>query len=635
MRSLLFLLLFQYVFFGAVAGDEQLLRLDVAEPETGKEIRFTYGGPAAKLLVSVFTLYYNNGHAVKWMTLQGKTGPDGVSGKFILPDSVLAFCIKPNIYRNGKEAYPFPVYKNGQPVKGALIATGQFYYNYRFYTGLEDNPKAIALFQKEFQQHPGLKPKYLLSYYRNGVFGYSILGAQMEKTWLDSVQKGSDERFLHGLYMLASGSRVVDDEVKERLKRELLAKYPFGELALDSVLPPAIQKARNGEPEEILLLEKKYAPLAATGKFDEVYSQITPQLFWRKKYAEAHVFLHKIRSAELLIKSYVDASSALIAARAELDSALNYMRKALDLHSKLLMPLYITNIASWMKDQDYRKAGYLDIYGQVFYLLGEKTEALKQVTEAAKLNVHMISPVEHQLEYLLASGQPAMALEVAHGYVLADRTSDKVRSFLKQAYIETKGTAGYDAYLKGLIRKIDERYVLPEYSKIENKSIDFTLADLDGLPVSLSDYKGKTVVLYFFSPNYSNSARDSINAYFDAQARKAAARKDLVFLGIDRTAIFEDDEVRSKTMRTAKLKEFVREKGYTFKILLDDFHYDPRSSANSYFRVSTSYTSTSLSQFFIIDKKGMVRYKSYPSDQTSPERFAREFTAALKLVVGL
>jgi cytochrome oxidase Cu insertion factor (SCO1/SenC/PrrC family) len=633
MRYLLFLLLFQCVFFGAVAGDEQLLRLDVAEPEAGKEIRFTYGGPAAKLLVSVFTLYYDNGHAVKWMTLQGKTGPDGISGKFVLPDSVLAFCVKPKVYRNGKEAYPFPVYKNGQPVKGALIATGQFYYNYRFYTGIEDNPKAIALFQKEFQQHPDLKPKYLLSYYRNGVFGYGVLGAQMEKTWLDSLQKGSDERFLQGLYMIASGSRVVDDEVKGRLKRELLAKYPFGELALEAVLPSAVQKARDGELEEILVLEKKYAPLAAIGKFDEVYSRITPQLFWGKKYAEAHMFLGKIRADEPRIKSYTEASSALIVARAELDSALSYMRKALDLHSGLQMPLYVTNITSWMKDQDYKRAGYLDIYGQVLYLLGKKTEALKQVTEAAKLNIHTISPVEHQLEYLLGSGQPAIALETAGNYVLADRTSDQVRSFLKQAYLETKGAAGYDAYLRGLIRQVDGKYVLPEYSKIKRKSIDFTLADLDGVPVSLTDYRNKTVVLYFFSPNYSSWGRDSINSYIDAQARKSAGKKDIVFLGIDRTPIFENDESRRKALRIAKLKEFVREKGYTFKILLDDFHFEPWNSVN-YFRVAADYTSDSTAQFFIIDKDGIVRYKSYPTDRTTPERFVREFTAALKFVKG-
>jgi tetratricopeptide (TPR) repeat protein len=631
MRPLLFLLLFQCVFFKLAAREAQMLKLNVECPETGKEIRFTYGGPAAKLLVSVFTLYYDNGHTVKWMTLHGKAGPDGIEGKFILPDSVLAFCIKPDMYRNGKEAYPFPVYKNGQPVEGALIATGQFYYNYRFYSGLEDNPKAIALFQKEFQQHPDLKPKYLLSYYRNGVFGYSVLGAQMEKTWLDSLQKGSDERFLHGLYMIASGSRVVDDEVKERLKRELLAKYPFGELALESVLPSAIQKARNGELEEILLLEKKYAPLAAIGKFDEVYSQITSQLFWGKKYAEAHVFLHKIRSAELGIKSYTEASSTLIAARAELDSALNYMQKALDLHSKLQMPLYITNITSWMKDQDYRRAGYLDIYGQVLYLLGRKTEALKEVTEAAKLNIHTISPVEHQLEYLLGSGQPAMALNIARNYVLADRTSDKVRSFLKQAYLETKGPAGYGMYLKELIRKVDDAYILPEYSKIKRKSIDFTLADLNGLPVSLADYKYKTVVLYFFSPNSIGWAGESINSCFDAQAKNAAGRRDIMFLGIDRTAIFENDESRRKALRMAKLKEFVSERGYTFKVLLDDFYFDPGRSA-SYFRVAADYTSDSFFQFFIIDKKGNVRYKSYPNNQTTPERFIREFTAALKFV---
>jgi peroxiredoxin Q/BCP len=33
---------------------------------------------------------------------------------------------------------------------------------------------------------------------------------------------------------------------------------------------------------------------------------------------------------------------------------------------------------------------------------------------------------------------------------------------------------------------------------LHDKAPDFTLSDQDGRPVSLKDYRGKTVVLYFF-----------------------------------------------------------------------------------------------------------------------------------------
>jgi peroxiredoxin Q/BCP len=33
---------------------------------------------------------------------------------------------------------------------------------------------------------------------------------------------------------------------------------------------------------------------------------------------------------------------------------------------------------------------------------------------------------------------------------------------------------------------------------VNDKALDFTLSDQDGNPVSLQNYRGKTVVLYFF-----------------------------------------------------------------------------------------------------------------------------------------
>jgi peroxiredoxin Q/BCP len=86
---------------------------------------------------------------------------------------------------------------------------------------------------------------------------------------------------------------------------------------------------------------------------------------------------------------------------------------------------------------------------------------------------------------------------------------------------------------------------------------DFTLPDQDGSAVSLSDYKGQTVVLYFYpkadTPGCTTQAcglRDSISAFNDAGA---------VVLGVS------PDPVK-------RVKKFHDGQGLNFTLLADEDH---------------------------------------------------------------
>ena len=80
--------------------------------------------------------------------------------------------------------------------------------------------------------------------------------------------------------------------------------------------------------------------------------------------------------------------------------------------------------------------------------------------------------------------------------------------------------------------------------EIGTKAPDFTLPDQDGNPVSLSDFRGKTVVLYFYprdnTPGCSRQACAFAQAFADFQAL------DAVVLGVSKDSTVSHQKFAAK-----------------------------------------------------------------------------------------
>ncbi|MES2426959.1 MAG: redoxin domain-containing protein [Bacteroidota bacterium] len=227
---------------------------------------------------------------------------------------------------------------------------------------------------------------------------------------------------------------------------------------------------------------------------------------------------------------------------------------------------------------------------------------------------------------------PKRPLITASRYIETGKATLQIKNVLKEAYIKDKGAAdGYDQYYNSLVKKQDVRPPLLEAGKLDVKSIDFTLKDTDGKPVTLSSYKGWPVVLYFFSMDFNTPQRKAFNTAFNKIVAGHAGRN-TVFLGIDRTSVSETDEANGMQLRIEKVNNFLAQNNLNFKVLLDVFHRDPSSTARSYYAVADTYSSGDVCQFYVIDKTGIVRYKSFPYSPMPVDQFDRELTAALKLV---
>ena len=115
-------------------------------------------------------------------------------------------------------------------------------------------------------------------------------------------------------------------------------------------------------------------------------------------------------------------------------------------------------------------------------------------------------------------------------------------------------------------------------------SYEFTLQDLEGKPISLSDYKGKIVFIDFWA-TWCPPCRMSI-PYVEKLYQKYKKSEDIVVLGIN---LQEDKDTITKFMQKQKMN---------YPILLSDN------------KVISNYKISSIPQFFLIDRNGDL-YNKY------------------------
>jgi peroxiredoxin len=119
--------------------------------------------------------------------------------------------------------------------------------------------------------------------------------------------------------------------------------------------------------------------------------------------------------------------------------------------------------------------------------------------------------------------------------------------------------------------------------QVGNEAPNFTLTALDGKLISLSDYRGKPVILNFWYATCPGCLAEmpGMQKFYAAQH---AAGKDVVVLGIN---IVDD---------APTARQFVQERGVTYPVVLDQ-----NQQVLTLYRVNVTPTS------YFIDRKGIIR----------------------------
>lgn len=286
----------------------------------------------------------------------------------------------------------------------------------------------------------------------------------------------------------------------------------------------------------------------------------------------------------------------------------------------MLYKMAIDNVEQLKKEQNkgdlqvamFGYPTYLSSYADVCYRLGRWEDALDAMEK-----LPLARRDATYVELLLKADRPLEAFLFLCEQVRNGNSDAKQLKELQELYVKLNGTErGLTAYLEEW-QRVNEKRMKQEVaeSMISLPAPDFTLTDVEGKEVKLSDLKGKVVILDFWATWCGPCKRS-----FPAMQKAVEKFKDdpqVEFLFIH---TWERDE-----NATEAATQFLKDNGYTFHLLMD--LKDPQTKTNP---VVKSYNVSGIPAKFVIDPQGNIRFK-VTGASGSDEKMVAELTQMIEM----
>ena len=248
----------------------------------------------------------------------------------------------------------------------------------------------------------------------------------------------------------------------------------------------------------------------------------------------------------------------------------------------------------WLESRKADLAMNLYSLGKLEYNNGKLKEALPKLEKAVGLTKGDYSqqPVnEVYVQALYDDGQYDKDMAVLSEFIGNGDGTEMMSDLLKKAYIKKNGSdKGYDEYIKKYNDMAKEKMLASLKKEMINMPApQFKLKDVDGKDISLTDYKGKTVVVDFWA-TWCGPCKRSFPG-MKSLIEKYAQNQNVKFLFVD---TFE--RVDNKKQNAV---DYLKSSGYPFHVLLDENN-----------QVSQEYKVSGIPTKFIVDKTGNIRFKS-------------------------
>ena len=258
----------------------------------------------------------------------------------------------------------------------------------------------------------------------------------------------------------------------------------------------------------------------------------------------------------------------------------------------------------WKRFMDFAQYPYYDTYAQSLFALKKYEEALRYQRMAfdGSPEEGLPASVERYTRLLALTGKKEEAKQLLLHMAGRGKLNKGMTAQLQSIYIAEKGTDEHlGAYLDSLQKNVQATLIPELRSKMLNETAPaFSLKDIHGKEVQLSDYAGRIVVLDLWATWCVPCI-----ASFPAMQLMVEKHPEITFL-------FIAVEEKSKNPLPV-VKSFIEKRNYPFTVLLDE----PVSSGASQYKITSSYRPNGIPAKYIIDKNGILRFKTSGFDTDS------------------